>query len=729
MFTVNKIKLIAAIVLPLLATTLGVSATTFNLLDKVSTDVNSLDHARNEQVVRSAFLAEQKQLAGLVVDNSYWDDAARNVYGPVPNEEWINNTWAYSTADGASYNMLAVVEEGVPNSLSAYADGKPLKLDVEDYFKGQIDALIKELRNSTVENASKGIVLATAGGMAVVGIAPVKPSTADLKVDMPKLRYLILAKSLTDDVLKEVEKQYVINDLKFVPTTSVGTTGGSGVAMLDALGVPQVLATWSDNRPGEAAQNSVKQKAYLWLGLLALVMTALGYLCIKLFFTLGERERRSRHAAFHDNLTNLKNRAGLVDDLQKQLAIPGRQVSLAFIDLDGFKDVNDTYDHNVGDLLIQFIAEGMRNLCHETAFLARAGGDEFVALFTGGNAAVDARKFSENLILFLQEPIELNGRFASVGASIGVCDAVGGEIVESEILRRADVAMYDAKSNGKNRMSAFSPEIDSARVTTQQISSGLRTIIASEIIGLAFQPIVDAQTRQVIGVEVLARWPENLPGNFPPDRFIAVAETAGLIDALGDLILRKACTQARQWPGIHLSINISPVQLRNPDFVSRTLATIVKSGLLPQQIELEITEGVLVNDLREVAKKLRQLREAGIRIALDDFGAGYSSVGYLQQLTFDRIKIDRCITNGIEFGQLEQGIAQGTVIMAKGMTASVVAEGVETEEQAKILYLTGCSAFQGYFFHRPLSAEQFGLVLSAQQHGLPDDKSEMPQVA
>ncbi len=725
MFSVSKTKLIAAIALPLLVTTLGVSATTFNLLDKVSTDVNSLDRARNEQVVRSAFLAEQKQIAGLVVDNAYWDVAVRNVYGPVPNEEWINSTWAYSTADGASYNMLAVVEEGAANSLSAYVDGKPRKLDIEEYFNGQISALIKELRNSTVEFASRGIVLSTADGMAVVGIAPVKPSTADLKVDTSKLRYLILAKSLTDGVLQEIEKQYVINDLKFEPTT----TAGSGVAMFDALGVPQVIATWSDNRPGEAARSSVRKNTYVSLGLLALVMAVLGYLCIRLFYILGERERRSRYAAFHDSLTNLKNRAGLVHDLQKQLAIPGKAVSLAFIDLDGFKDVNDTYDHNVGDLLIQFIAEGMRGLCHDTVLLARAGGDEFVALFTGENAEAEVRKFSENLILFLQEPIELNGCFASVGASIGVCDGVGGMITESEILRRADVAMYDAKSNGKNRMSAFSPEIDSARVTIQQISSGLRSIIANETIGLAFQPIVDAQTRQIIGVEVLARWPENLPGNFPPDKFIAVAETAGLIDSLGDLILRKACDQARHWPGVHMSINISPVQLRNPEFVSRILETISKSGLLPQQIELEITEGVLVNDLREVAKKLRQLREAGLRIALDDFGAGYSSVGYLQQLTFDRIKIDRSITNRIEFGRLEQGIAQGTVIMARGMTASVVAEGVETEGQAQILHLTGCSAFQGYFFHKPLAAETFAKLLSDQRNGVSIDPVPLPHVA
>lgn len=725
MFSVRKIKLIVAIALPLLATTLGVSVTTFSLLDKISADVNTIDRDRNEQVVRSAFLAEQKQIANIVVDNAFWDDTARNVYGPVLNEEWIKNTWAYSTEDGASYNLLAFVEEGAPESLTAYFEGEHLKFNVEDYFKGQIAPLIRELRNSTIINPSKGIVLDTANGMAVVGIAPVMPSSTDLKIDMPKQRYLILARSLTPEVLKEIEKQYVISDLKFEPTTR----GGSGVAILDSLGVAQALATWSDNRPGAAAQNSVRKKTYFSLGLLALVMAALGYLCIRLFFTLGERERHSRHAAFHDNLTNLRNRAGLVHDLQNMLAIPGKQVSLAFLDLDGFKDVNDTYDHNVGDLLIQFIAEGMRKLGSDAALLARAGGDEFVALFNGNTAAADVRKFSDDLILFLQTPIELNGRFASVGASIGVCDGVGGEIIESEILRRADVAMYHAKSNGKNRLSVYSPEIDNNRVTTQQISSGLRSIIANEAIGLVFQPIVDAQSRKVIGVEVLARWPENVPGNFPPDKFIAVAETAGLIDALGDLILRKACAEARQWPGIHLSINISPVQLRNPDFVVRTLETISRSGLQPQQIELEITEGVLVNDLRDVAKKLRELREAGIRIALDDFGAGYSSVGYLQQLTFDRIKIDRSITNRIEFGRLEQGIAQGTVIMAKGMTASVVAEGVETEGQAQILHLTGCSAFQGYFFHRPLSAEQCGKVLAGQYDGLTIDATPMPSVA
>ena len=722
----GKAKLIVAILLPLFVTTVGVCATTFGLLDKVSTDVNQLDHARNAQIVKSALAAEAKQLANLVSDNSYWDDAVRNVRSLVPNEQWINDTWGYSSAEGTNYNMLAIVEQAKPDALSAYIDGKPQQLSIKNFFKGSLEPLLLELQNSTNEASSKGIVLDTMDGFSVVAVAPIMPSTVDLKPESATPRYLVLAKRLSSDALQQISAQYVIKDLQL----SAATNTDGGVVLTGPGGNLVAVATWEDNSPGAAAQNTVRTKTYSSLGLLALVMAALGCLCIKLFFTLGEREKRTRHGAFHDSLTGLKNRAGLVQELNTMLALPGNQISMAFVDLDGFKDVNDTYDHNVGDQLIQFIAEGMRQLDRDGGVLARAGGDEFVALYAGKNAAENARKFALDLIAFLDAPIELSGRFASVGASIGVCDGASGSIVESEILRRADVAMYHAKTSGKNRLSVYSPEIDLNRVTTLEISTGLRRIIANDEIELVYQPIVDAFTHKVQGVEVLARWPTTVEGNFPPDKFIPVAETSGLIDGLGETILRKACEQACRWPDMELSINISPVQLRNPNFVSRTLEIVKNSGMNPRQIELEVTEGVMVNDFRDVGEKLMELRAHGMRIALDDFGAGYSSVGYLQKLTFDRIKIDRAITNRIEFGRLEQGIAQGTVIMARGMSASVIAEGVETEAQAKILQLTGCSAFQGFFFHRPLSVAQFDKVLADQKaHGVITINAEELDVA
>jgi diguanylate cyclase (GGDEF)-like protein len=713
MKNLSGVRLLGAVALPLVATTLGVYITTFDLLDKVSTGVNAIDRARNEQVVQSAFGAAETQLANLTTDNAYWDDAARKVYEPTIDKTWVNDTWGYSTADGINYTMMALVEEDAALSLNAYLNGVAKQIVVADYFNGQITSLIRTLNSGDPERKSIATMINTADGLSIVALAPVRPSSEELEIAMPKTRYLVMARLLTPTVLGLLSKQYVIDGLALEPASS----NSPGVAMLDPIGKRQAQAVWTDKRPGDEARNSVLAKTYAALGLLAFVMAALGGVCVRLFKTLALRERKTRHAAFHDTLTDLKNRAGLMLELNKHLDSHGQKISLAYADIDGFKNVNDTYDHNVGDQLMQYIANGMRFLTGETSVLSRVGGDEFVAAFTGETAAADARTYAANLIEFLKDPIELDGRFALVGASVGVCDGDGSDVTATELLRRADVAMYEAKTQGKNRFCTYAPEIDVERTTTQQIANTLRDIIAADSIGLAFQPIVDAHSRKVTGVEVLARWPETAPGKFTPDKFIAVAETTGLIDGLGESILRKACVAARNWKHIQLSINISPVQLRNPAFVQRSLDIISGSGIDPRTVEFEVTEGVLVEDLASVREMLTALRAAGVQIALDDFGAGYSSVGYLQKLTFDRIKIDRAITNGIELGRLEQGIAQGTVIMAKGMTARVTAEGVETEAQAKLLHLSGCSEFQGYYFHKPLSCELLGDLLRRQERG------------
>jgi EAL domain-containing protein (putative c-di-GMP-specific phosphodiesterase class I) len=274
--------------------------------------------------------------------------------------------------------------------------------------------------------------------------------------------------------------------------------------------------------------------------------------------------------------------------------------------------------------------------------------------------------------------------------------------------------MYEAKRAGKNRFVTYRPEMDQQSQQNLALLNGFRQIIDETSIEIAFQPIVAAASGRIVAVEALARWPEHIQPHFTPDKFIQFAETHGMIGALGDTILRKTCEWAKNWQGVRISYNLSPVQLRDPNFVDRALTIITDYGLSPHSFEFEVTESILVHDIELVQQQLKALRASGIQIALDDFGSGYSSVGYMQKLTFDRIKIDRSIIANIGYSAVNQGIAMGTVTMARGMGAVVTAEGIESAEQASLLRLAGCSELQGYYFHKPMPASAVSVLLEAQ---------------
>jgi predicted signal transduction protein with EAL and GGDEF domain len=348
----------------------------------------------------------------------------------------------------------------------------------------------------------------------------------------------------------------------------------------------------------------------------------------------------------------------------------------------------------------------MAGIIGPQAFLARVGGDEFVAVFDGLSAESEAVLFAERLIAHLKPPFDLDGRRSVIGASIGVAAAPAGNLPGPELLRRADVAMYEAKAGGKSRCSLYSPNIDEQRHADLCIAAELRSAILDRTVDVAYQPIVRASDLEIVAVEALARWPKNSYARHAPDKFIAIAEDNGLIDDLGALVLAKACAAMSRLGDLRIAINISPVQMRSPQFVKRSLDVIRESGIDPARVEFEMTEGVLLDNLERTRVQFEELREAGITIALDDFGAGYSSVGYLKSIQFDRIKIDRSIVSNLLHDRRQQSIIQGTVMMAHGMSARVLAEGVESSEEVLLLRLAGCEELQGYLFHRPMPLEE-----------------------
>ncbi|NMD08482.1 MAG: EAL domain-containing protein, partial [Phyllobacteriaceae bacterium] len=300
-------------------------------------------------------------------------------------------------------------------------------------------------------------------------------------------------------------------------------------------------------------------------------------------------------------------------------------------------------------------------------------------------------------------------------ASIGVAQSDPADADELEILRRADIAMYKAKSEGKNRKCAYDAGFDVERAEAQAIASELRCIIRDKQMEIAFQPVVSTRDMRISGVEALARWPQLSSRSVNAQRFVEVAETAGLIDDLGELILDKACASARNWPELRLAVNISAVQLNNPRFVERAMAIIESHNIPTHRIEFEITETSLIRDAERAKQVFKELQRYGIKVALDDFGTGFSSIGYLRTFHFDRIKIDRSIISKVLSNPAELAIVQGTLLVARGLSADVTAEGVERQDEVAVLKLAGCTELQGYYFHKPMPATAISELLATRK--------------
>jgi diguanylate cyclase (GGDEF)-like protein len=420
------------------------------------------------------------------------------------------------------------------------------------------------------------------------------------------------------------------------------------------------------------------------------------------------------HLARHDALTGLANRAEFnakLEEASKRLKRNGGAVTVMMIDLDEFKDVNDTLGHPAGDQLLVEVGRRLQSTIRETDVLARLGGDEFAIIQEGeSNQQEGATALALRIINAITQPFDLYGNPASVGASIGIVLAPEHEVDPEGLLKRADLALYDAKANGRNDFRVFQSEMLEVANTQKSAESELRNAIAQEEFELHYQPVVDVKTRLLCGVEALVRWKHPTKGLVAPDRFIPLAESTGLIAPLGEWILRRACTDAASWPAnIKVAINISAVQFKKGNLFDLILRTLVETGVAPERLELEITETALLENQEAHLTTIRQLKNLGISIALDDFGTGYSSVSYLTIFPFDKIKIDKSFTQGVLNRRDCRAVVASTLALAQGLGTITTAEGVETEQQLEYMRAAGVDLVQGYLFGRPVPISQLDL--------------------
>jgi diguanylate cyclase (GGDEF)-like protein len=419
------------------------------------------------------------------------------------------------------------------------------------------------------------------------------------------------------------------------------------------------------------------------------------------------------HLARHDALTGLANRTLFTEKLEAASANHGPDGGFAviMIDLDKFKAVNDKLGHPAGDRLLVEVAERLRSSARETDVLARLGGDEFAIIQQAGSDPQEgAVGLALRIIDAIARPFDLDGHWASVGTSIGIALAPEHGTDPEDLLRKADLALYDAKASGRNDFRLFQAAMIEVADSQRMLESELRDAIARCEFELHYQPVVDARTRLVCGAEALVRWRHPTKGLIAPDRFIPLAEATGLILPLGEWILHQACADAASWPAhLKLAINISAVQVSKGSLLDVVLRTLVVTGLSAERLELEITETALLDNVTAHLATIRQLKNLGISVVLDDFGTGYSTASYLTNFPFDKIKIDKSFAQGAPHRRDCAAVVSSVLALARGLGIATTAEGVETEEQYEYLRTAGVDLVQGYLFGRPVPIAEFGV--------------------
>lgn len=676
-------------------------------LNRISDYANRFDEARSMATTAGALRTFQEQLQATLNDYAAWDDAAKNVYSGT-GQAWIVSNFGAMTVNSDLFDV-AVLMDANGNVLMAYQDGKPATWLPESYFGPSFPDLIE-----TVRAADPGAVPEAAGfvasrdGVAAVGVALVREKSGAIDKVPEERRYLVFARHLDPAKVADLSHTYVIEGLRFFAGTAAESKSPS-LQIRNVRGDILGRLTWTSALPGDRAYWQVRPLVYCALAMVGLFFLLLLVSGTNTLDRLKADEASARRLAMQDRLSGLLNRAGFfaaLDTLIAENRMHKRDVLLLYLDLDGFKEVNDAYGHGTGDRLIRGVAAGLQMLVADDGVVARVGGDEFALAVTLTDRCPPPEVLCDRILGFFEEPFVLGERVAIVGTSIGVAISPGGRVYGEELVRRADMAMYRAKEMGRRRSEYYVPEMDAAREERNLLEIDLRVAIERREITVAYQPVVEATSHRVIGVEALARWNRRGHGPVPPDIFIPIAESSGLIDQLGLFVLHRACETVRRWPGLKLAVNISPGQFRDPDFAMHVASVLQKTKTDPAQVMLEMTEGYLIQNPERARASIAKLKRLGVKVALDDFGAGFASVGYLRQFGFDRMKIDKSLVRALEDSDRAGEMLQATVALARALDMPVTAEGVETEAQALQLRLTGCDELQGYFFGRPVAVEE-----------------------
>ncbi len=698
------------IALPALLVLAGTIVTVLVSLNQMAGVVNRTESALTHRSAEAAIQTVLRRRGQVHRDYAEWDDATRRLYGVV-DPDFVRETFHSASATQSFFDTAYVLDEA-GRTVVAVRRGEAIDVPVEEAFSPAIRTLMQGLAdNGRTYEVRTGFV-AGAWGLAAVSVGPIVPASVDFPNPPARSRYLVFGRAFAGTAADFLAQEYLIDGLRIVPPSEAPD---DHLEIVDPEDKILAALTWSPGQLGSQAQAHIGPAVHLMLGLIVVIVASLVLFAMRGLDRIRKGENSARHAAGHDALTSLPNRGALLNGLDARIRAvrDGNPAWLIFLDLDGFKEVNDSYGHAVGDRLLRNVAAGLRSVVVDR-MVARVGGDEFAILSRPGESVDAASDIGRLLIRYFSQPFDIDGRTIFIGTSIGIAAVETPSETADEILRRADTAMYQAKEQGRNRIFVYDPSLDAKRQERIDIAADLGRALRAGELEIAYQPIFDAEQSDIVGAEALVRWTRNGKEVVPARIFIPIAEETGLIDDLGAWVLRQACRDARAWSGIYIAVNVSPAQLRNPSFEILVQRVLAETGLQPKRLELEVTETYLISNPVQAGHSINAIRNLGVSIVLDDFGTGYSSIGYLRSFAFDKMKLDRSLLAGIASDQHAQRFLQATVAMADSLGIGIVAEGVENENEAMLLRIAGCREFQGYHFGAPAPAAELSRRLDAQ---------------
>jgi diguanylate cyclase (GGDEF)-like protein len=705
-------------VIPMMAVIFVSFALSMGFLYQVGTRQDERAIEQSTRLLNTAIDARRATLAKTLRDYAAWGEAYKNLHLD------FSQAWAFDQQNAGAtlftdfgYNYVFVVD---PEGKTVYSvvDGALSPASAEAALGGSVDKLVADARavdaDQTVVKrgglqAGGDPVLVSAGALSTGNDPTVvaRPGTPSV---------LIFGDRLTPEKLRHIGDQLAIADL--AATSDPTEIAQVPAIALQLLGGKPMALRWTPDRPGEEQMRSVLPwSAVAALMLAAFVVLVLRYaarsagIIAETTTQLAEAHARAHYQAEHDAATGLPNRLRLLNFIDDALADPTARLVLLYADLDRFKTINDALGHPIGDVVLVAVAKRLQGAIREQDMVARFGGDEFV-IAARGLADHDIESLCQRLVRDISAPIHYDGGEVNVGLSIGIATAPTDATGTNELLRCADLALYQAKSDGGGTYRFFAEEMNKRILERRLLEADLRRGLERHEFRLMYQPRFDTETMQIRSVEALVRWQHPERGLIAPDQFIRIAEETGLIIPLGEWVLRTACSTVGALPGIGVSVNVSPVQFRNAELSTMVERALAETGFPPFRLELELTEGVLLEDTAKAQATLAALKALGVRLSMDDFGTGYSSLGYLRRFPFDGIKIDKQFIADLGSEGDARTIVQAIVSLGKALGMTVTAEGVETAEQLKLLRHNACEEVQGFYMSRPVPADALGVLVA-----------------
>ncbi|WP_082496455.1 bifunctional diguanylate cyclase/phosphodiesterase [Aminobacter sp. DSM 101952] len=662
---------------------------------------DELDESRAAGAVESALESLRSQMAGTVRDNAFWDEAYRQLASPTRNA-WLIENWGVPSLDYPLYDMALVIGPD-DKSLLHYRYGKPMDGRPSEYFDSSFARLVERARSpDSLQGDVHAAFIGTADGLALIGAARIRPFLQGISPPDPYV--LIFGKYLDSKALNETARKFNLRGLQL---TNGRVEGTIAAPLKDVEGNSVGFLSLPSERPGTLSYERVRPLLFGAAAVLLLLIIGIGMIGLLSVRSLAREEARARQNSLHDHLTGVLNRPGLAEYVE-HLAIRDGQRSagmgLYLVDIDGFKAINDLWGQQVGDKLLRAVAARLTKNLPLGSAISRLDGDAF-AIVAWTNASENAAHWLSAVSEVFAEPFTIGRHEIEIGVSIGVAEAVLAGASFHHLLQQAEMALHQAKHGSGDTTVVFSPDLEAQLSEQGKLERQLIEALDRRELKVAFQPVVDACSGDICGVEALARW-NSQAGPISPEVFIPVAERAGLIGMLGSQILEEAIAQGSRWSELQIAVNVSPLQLRNRYFAGGLKATLDEFAFEPHRLTIELTEGVLISNTDQAKRSISELKALGIKVALDDFGSGFASIGSLRQFSFDRVKLDKSLVANIEHDAQAAEVLAATINLVNAIGIPVTVEGIENRYQAEFARQAGCHQLQGYWFSKPLSKEE-----------------------